>query len=130
MIILVRTALSPSFICSLRSLRVECIVIDVLLLGKTVRVCNFYRSPNSSPNHLLELLTRNKNIFEHEQIILLGDFNMPDVDWVNLTSTNDEYSAFVRYSSEKHLTQKVLLPTRGNNILDLLFTRDVDISGL
>ena len=35
-IILVRTALSPSFICSLRSLRVECIVIDVLLLGKTV----------------------------------------------------------------------------------------------
>ena len=130
MIIIVRTSLSPSFICSLRSLRVECIVIDVLLLGKTVRVCNFYRSPNSSPNHLLELLTRNKNIFEHEQIILLGDFNMPDVDWVNLTSTNDEYSAFVRYSSEKHLTQKVLLPTRGNNILDLLFTRDVDISGL
>lgn len=55
---------------------------------------------------------------------------MPDIDWVSLTSTNDDYSAFIRYSSEKHLTQKVLLPTRGNNILDLVFTREVDISSL
>jgi hypothetical protein len=54
--------------------------------------------------------------------LLVGDFNLPGIDWHSGTATsnfmqNDFLDAFNKYG----LYQKVLQPTRGRNILDLVF---------
>ena len=63
-------------------------------------------------------------------IILRDDFNLPDIIWDNNTmKTNPQYgnqmnSKLVEIATENDLTQIVSEPTRGNNILDLMFTND------
>ena len=63
-------------------------------------------------------------------IILRDDFNLPDINWDNNTmKTNPQYgnqmnSKLVEITTENDLTQIVSEPTRGNNILDLMFTND------
>jgi len=53
--------------------------------------------------------------------IVVGDFNLPAIDWVQLTfpPANDE---FMNTIFELNLIQHVLRPTRDNVILDLIFT--------
>ena len=55
---------------------------------------------------------------------LLGDFNMPHIDWVtNSPNANCKlhslYNAFLESLDDHNLDQMVTLPTRGENILDL-----------
>jgi hypothetical protein len=63
-------------------------------------------------------------------IILRDEFNLPDINWDNNTmKTNPQYgnqmnSKLVEIATENDLTQIVSEPTRGNNILDLMFTND------
>ena len=61
------------------------------------------------------------------QIVLGGDFNLPDIDWAkNTFITGGRYPATSRQmldiANEHNLHQVVCSPTRGDNILDLLFT--------
>ena len=61
-------------------------------------------------------------------IILSGDFNLPSIDWeTNTVRDNPQYgqainSKLVEIANNNDLIQMVTEPTRGNNILDLLFT--------
>ena len=61
-------------------------------------------------------------------IILSGDFNLPSIDWeTNTVQDNPQYgqainSKLVEIANNNDLIQMVTEPTRGNNILDLLFT--------
>jgi hypothetical protein len=44
----------------------------------------FYRPPNSNLDHLKELKKsplRHASQFNFDQIIICGDFNLPDIDW-------------------------------------------------
>ena len=66
------------------------------------------------------------------QVILMGDFNLPNVDWIHYSApANRFYDKFLNFINESGLLQYVLEPTRHSNILDLLFTNDSNlISGL
>ena len=88
----------------------------------------FYRPP-ASDTRCLEILQKN---LEHQtpqaDIILVGDFNLKDVDWNNRLMLNNsvDYELFSDILSDNFLPQMVLQPTRGNNklywiILDHLF---------
>jgi len=51
------------------------------------------------------------------QVILMGDFNLPNVDQIHYSApANDKFLSFV---NESGLIQFVLEPTRHKNILDL-----------
>ena len=52
--------------------------------------------------------------------VIFGDFNYPSIDYVNLDADNSSryFLDLVNYS---FLTQHVSSPTRGTNILDLVF---------
>jgi len=60
--------------------------------------------------------------------ILSGDFNLPHIDWaLNTVKPNPQYGKEINKKltdivNENDLTQVVREPTRGNNILDLMFT--------
>ena len=55
---------------------------------------------------------------------MCGDFNVPDIDWSLITPKvqSSINSTFCDIVSDNFLTQLVHLPTRGDHILDLIFT--------
>ena len=57
-----------------------------------------------------------------DHVIITGDFNCPDIDWIELTSPPSyDQSDFLLETLELDLTQRCLSPTRGEKVLDLVF---------
>ena len=88
----------------------------------------FYRPPNSDLSYLKTLQDSLLSIPDNTDIILCGDFNVPDVNWeINTpTSSSPLASLLCDITSSAALRQFVDEPTRGNNILDLVFTNMQD----
>ena len=57
-------------------------------------------------------------------IVLCGDFNVPNIDWISVTPTSSTGPAELLFSivADNSLTQLVYCPTRDSNILDLVLT--------
>lgn len=68
-------------------------------------------------NNLIEITAK----FPKANILVIGDFNFPDIDWPNLISRTSETSKFIELTLDFSLEQLVNEPTRGSNILDLVF---------
>ncbi|VDP20748.1 unnamed protein product [Schistosoma margrebowiei] len=85
-----------------------------------------YRAPDSS-NNGNDLII---NAFIHASAlnfnakVIAGDFNYPGINWStgSCHSYNDEFCAIITMHC---LSQWVRTPTRGDSILDLIFSRDV-----
>ncbi len=58
------------------------------------------------------------------QLVILGDFNFPDINWSTGTAMHNDclHNEFTKMVRDKFLWQMVEFPTRGANILDLLLT--------
>ena len=80
-----------------------------------------YRSPNSSRENSDKLCELIKNLDDNNPHVIIGDFNMPDVDW-NLLNSN-KHKNFLDTVIDKALFQLVTFPTHNKgNILDLILT--------
>ena len=82
-----------------------------------------YRPPVSnalSEKNLLQLL-RNANACKSTFKLIVGDFNFPGIDWVNL-SCEPSSDEFLNTVLDLCLAQYVLISTRGDHILDLVFS--------
>ena len=104
---------------------------DNLLIG-----C-IYRSPNATDDNFQELKSlfykcRDAN-FSHK--LLIGDFNLKDINWCEMTTQVNEAhiaSQFLECVRDSYFTQHVKNPTRyreGNvsSVLDLIFTNEEDM---
>ena len=58
--------------------------------------------------------------------LICGDFNYPSIDWENLDADNSS-RYFLNLVTDSFLTQHVSSPTRGSNILHLVFTTEPGI---
>ena len=56
----------------------------------------------------------------------MGDFNHPDIRWNSLDSSN-ESAKFLLLVQNCFLTQHVLEPTRGDNVLDLILSSNKEL---
>ena len=80
-----------------------------------------YRSPNSTEennNYLIKLINEVcANLRENEKIVIMGDFNLPDIDWqlMKSRSTNGFSTNFVDVVQDNYLNQMVAEPTRARN---------------
>ena len=53
---------------------------------ETIILCTVYIPPNSDSDYLNSLLLYLSSLYiSHDHIILVGDFNLPDIDWDTLT---------------------------------------------
>ena len=61
-------------------------------------------------------------------LILLGDFNLPEIDWLNTRALRQPnvYTLFMDIVHDNVLTQLVKESTRESNILDLVLTTSPD----
>ena len=85
-----------------------------------VGVC--YRAPNSmqiNDEALYSLLDR----VSKEEVVIMGDFNFPELDWGRPESIDDCHP-FIECMSNNFLTQTVDEPTRFKNYLDLVLFSD------
>ena len=99
---------------------------QALLLGLV------YRSPSSVETNNSKLLEALQIIFQqygHTQLLLIGDFNFPDINWVDthcFSSPTSLSAKFLEVMQDSFLTQE---PTRHqldqrSSVLDLIITRD------
>lgn len=104
------------------------IEISGLARGHKIIVGNYYR-PNKndaiSASAFVDSLALATQHAErtNSKIVLVGDFNCPDIDWAGVGGdyrSNDSQKQLRDAISDASLTQLVTTPTRGNNILDLV----------
>lgn len=98
--------------------------------GFNLTVGIFYRPPSSDPTVLCQLSDLVSSV-SNDCVLLGGDFNLPDMIWSDemctcgsLSRLNLDLKCMV---DTLGFTQHVLTPTRGSNILDLLFCNYPDI---
>ena len=112
----------------------ECLFVEIKLNEKDNLVCGVvYRSP-SKDNHesLRRLISKVISDRQHDQILIIGDLNHPDINWENhLSNTDEEHPAsrFLKLTDDCFLTQHVNKSTRHrhnqtSNCLDLILTND------
>jgi len=103
------------------------------LTRKPLYIGSFYRTPsNDDPDVINKLhdsmskLTCKDTVLPN--IILTGDFNVPDINWDNMSIRNNpNYSlqlnnTMIDFVNANYLSQLTDQPTRNDNILDLTLT--------
>ena len=96
-----------------------------------------YRPPDTDDKSYAECLTKlqveingitEENEGRTPEIVILGDFNLPNMDWETMLPPAQggrevgPYHQTLEFVNENFITQLVTTPTRGTNILDLVFT--------
>lgn len=107
----------------------ELLWVMVRLKGVTYIIGACYRPPNSLPDfvdHLQDALEYIFATYPPSIVLLGGDFNYSAINWktssVTSGSNRHECSRLLDTMTAFHLTQLVQEPTRGDHVLDLLFT--------
>ena len=59
----------------------------------------------------------------------MGDFNHGHIQWKSLESTGGEDQQFLFLVQDSFLTQHVLEPTRGENVLDIVLSSQKELVG-
>ena len=111
----------------------EQIWITVPLKGHdTLLVGCIYRSPSdetlSSTISLCNLLS---SICNYTHLLICGDFNYPNINWVNMSSGSPASQLFLQTIQDHYLYQHVQNPTRYRDnstphVLDLIFSNQKD----
>ncbi|CAC5373372.1 unnamed protein product [Mytilus coruscus] len=98
---------------------------------KQYTITSFYRPPNKTNNKYVErTITEIQNLRNNNKrstFLLGGDFNLPDIDWEKNEIKGNQLPqiinrAFLQVSADLSIQQINSNTTRGNNILDLIFT--------
>ena len=92
-------------------------------------LCLIYNPPNSDLFYFFNLLDNLNNLLAlNNKIILIGDFNLPDINWESLTGQFVSSNLFCDIVFKFNLSQFVNLPTHiHGNILALIFSNDSDL---
>ena len=94
---------------------------------RTIYVSSFYKPLEDDEKSLSELWKSIKKIPQNSIIWILGDFNMPGIDWSNESIKHQckfktLYTDFMENLIDFNLEQMVKTSTRDDNILDLFLT--------
>ena len=120
----VENIFSPSIYCKIKSKSNELFIIGVV-----------YRSPNSSSLENDQLIKQIEKCFKNhsgERVVLVGDFNYPEINWSNESCNKPEGHPSSRFLNIVHthfLTQFVDSPTHHRGLqtptlIDLILSND------
>ena len=97
--------------------------------GLPITLCTIYIPPNSSDTYQSSLLSYLRDLINsNEHLVLVGDFNLPDIDWDTLTGTSAFSCAFCDFVFDSNLSQLVDKSTHTKgNLLDLVLTNSDEL---
>ena len=108
----------------------ESVWLQIKLNGNlpNVRLGIIYRPPNLSQENDLSLVREiNHMLSGEENVIVLGDFNLPGIDWESYFSHCERENYFINCFLDNYLDQIVNFPTRGSNLIDLVLTNNSNL---
>ena len=85
-----------------------------------------YQSPNINEEDNTKIQNAIKEVSKRECIIM-GDFSHGHIQWKSLESTGGEDRQFLFLILDSFLTQHVLEPTRGDNVLDIVLSSQKEL---
>nr|VZI31187.1 unnamed protein product [Spirometra erinaceieuropaei] len=121
---------TEQFACS-----AETIWLTIRVPGShSLEVLTVYRPPRSDPEADARLLEELGRFSLRLDVLIMGDFNAPLIDWSSLYARGPELAfdrRFLDMALRSFLTQHVLFPTRAregqqSNCLDLVLTKSMD----
>ena len=131
-----KSSLKATLFCKIKSKFDEALWCCLLLRHKTSLLIGVvYRSPNSdmnNDNNLGNLLNEVCSNWKGE-LLIMGNFNFPQIDWNQWCSNNSDVGGnnFLSSVADQFLYQHVNFPTRyrehtstNPSLLDLILTRD------
>ena len=120
-LIAVNNNISCQRLNSPKDLEIICIKSN---LKDQITVCVTYVPPNSTTTYCDNLFSFLYNLLNDSgKLIVLGDFNFPDIDWDTLSGHSPVSNQFCDLMFRTGLSQLINVPTHNHgNILDLLLT--------
>ena len=116
----------PSIQLSLSS-DIESVIVEITS-SRSFIVCVVYAPPSADDlyyRHLSDLLS---SLPPSKDLLILGDFNFPDIDWELLSGRSRQSSSFCDLIVDFNLSQLVPSPTHNaGNILDLILTNSENL---
>ena len=102
---------------------VEVVTVSVSL-APAITCCMVYAPPNATAEYYAELINYLETITSlPNQVMIFGDFNLPDTDWSTLTGSSLISNNFCEFIFQSNLEQLVNCPTHKlGNVLDLILT--------
>ena len=103
----------------------ELIFVDIFFSNdRKITVGAFYRPPNADTKPLLDMQDVQLQNSTSQDLVIIGDFNLPGIDWLDVKATCDSAntSLLIDIIQDSLFTQLVNEPTRERNILDLVLT--------
>ena len=98
----------------------ESIAVEIDISPKTLIVC-LYVPPSCTEEYQQDATEYINSLSSNHDIIILGDFNAPDIDWSSLTGTSNYSVSLCNTVYNKNLAQTVNIPThKQGNTLDLI----------
>ena len=97
----------------------EAVWCNIVTGNSTLTVGLVYRSPNISTDENEKIQNAMKEVSKRDCIIM-GDFNHGRIQCKSQQSTGSEDQKFFNLVQDSFLTQHVLEPTRGENVLDIV----------
>ncbi len=85
-----------------------------------------YRPPKQSGETDMRIYDEIRSKIKDKNAVMCGDFSNPSMNWSTL-SGDREGRRLIGLAEDAFLWQSVQTPTRGNNILDLVFTNDCNL---
>ena len=109
----------------------ECSLVVTYSEAQNILFCCIYRPPEASDQSFIGIMNELQTqigIVSNDrcpEMFIMGDLNLPLYDWESncpktATSSYSAYKRTMEFVEENFLTQVVDLPTRGNNILDVI----------
>ena len=111
---------------------IECVVCEILFDREKYLIGCFYRPPYNDIAFMCNIINTIDNLcikFPKHNFIFAGDFNMPQIDWlIPKPLNNDNINiSFLNCMVNNGFEQIVNVATRGSNILDLVFCRNLSV---
>ena len=107
---------------------IEAIAVH-LLTRNPIKLCVVYNPPNSGLLYQQKLLSFLSDFMQSEgNVLILGDFNTPDINWSTLTAESGFSFQLCNLIFQHNFTQVITSPTHEHgNLLDLIITNNEDI---
>lgn len=106
----------------------EGMICEVGDIGKAgIYIAVFYRAPGCPESEDINMFACIEKLSSKDAIIM-GDFNYPGIRW-DAFSSDAGGERFLKLVQDCFLFQHILVPTRGDNILDLVFSTEEGMVG-
>lgn len=110
------------------------VALDIDITASPIRLITVYRTPSCKIRMTNKLLISISNLIDPQlNVIITGDFNIKEISWVSnpVSGSSDAGKLLANFCINNNLHQNVSTPTRGKNLLDLVFSNFhiLDIEG-